>query len=85
MDYDKIVYGFHGCDYTTDAGLEMPRNSNIRNDSDWKMRFLDCAVIQTFTKQMKMSLLKPLEEPFQKAGKYTQVQDLKIYHIFKFA
>lgn len=36
--------------YTTDAGLEMPKNSNIKNDSDWKMRFLDCAVIQTVHK-----------------------------------
>ena len=28
----------------------MPKNSNIKNDSDWKMRFLDCAVIQTVYK-----------------------------------
>lgn len=29
------------------AGIKLPKNKNLKNDSDWKLRFLDCAVIET--------------------------------------
>lgn len=32
--------------YVKEGNLEMPKNKNVKNDSDWKLRYLDCAVIQ---------------------------------------